>query len=87
MTKRTNTLDVWAETITQPDGAVLTLCTYCELWVLTDMAAHVAEVCPVARYRAKHTQPIPCPECGIGDADYGLHESDCSSGDGWGPGW
>lgn len=28
--------------------------------------------------------PTQCPECGIGDSEYGLHESDCpSGGDGW----
>ena len=25
-------------------------------------------------------EPIQCPECGIGDAEYGVHESGCPSG-------
>ena len=25
-------------------------------------------------------EPSSCPECGIGDAEYGLHEPNCPSG-------
>ena len=27
-----------------------------------------------------YDDPTPCPECGIGDAEYGVHEVDCPSG-------
>ena len=29
---------------------------------------------------SSYDEPTPCPECGIGDAEYGLHEADCPSG-------
>ena len=27
-----------------------------------------------------YTDPTPCPECGVGDAEYGVHERGCPSG-------
>lgn len=27
-----------------------------------------------------YDDPTPCAECGVGDAEYGLHEADCPSG-------
>ena len=46
----------------------MTICEYCEFPVATDMAEHVAQYCPVARYQsfAKHEQDhaeSPDPDC------------------------
>jgi hypothetical protein len=35
---------------------------------------------PVDSPSSPYDEPTPCPECGIGDAEYSEHEADCPSG-------